>query len=294
MSSLGISNLYKHDWRVEIFLRKFEEGDLFELNSGKKISFFYDETVVEKIKNRDKIRGPFLVGEDLFPYKLTDIKKTEEFGGESRVHAEELKQIEILNDEIFNIKQTLASNSISLLIGQTAYPVTHVEKNKGNVKSDFQFMYEDSPVIWVSHKKGANSRHYQQWGGLSNYKDHKEVIRFVKDLSREYPEGIDPATTIIREIKDEDLMVRSIYGDAFGNTYNENNVTLVIQGDITLVSNCNHYQIEANHLRFNGELPKEEFQPVFTASYRKLRNDFGLTNTRITVSPIGGRLSISI
>ena len=268
---------------------------MFELLDERKISFFYDEVVAEKIKNREKIRGPLLKGEDLCFYKLTDLKKTEEFGGEYHMYAEEQKQIEALKDELFNLKQTQTTNSIPLKIGNTIFNVSSVEKTPGVVKSDFHFVTEDNtPVIWISHKKGSNSRHFQQWGGLSKFAFHDEVKKFVKDIKELYPDGVDPTTTIIREIEDETLMIKSIYGEGFGSETNENNVTLVIHGDMSFVSNQEYYEIKAEHIRYNGNLPAQEFQPVFTASYRKMRNDFGIPNTRITVSPAGGRTGVTI
>ena len=81
MASLSQQEIYKYDWRIDLFLKKFKEKDAFELNNGKKVTFVFDKDLYSKVAKKQDIKKSILVGTDKNTYKFTDLKKNKEFGG---------------------------------------------------------------------------------------------------------------------------------------------------------------------------------------------------------------------
>lgn len=81
MAALSQKEIYKYDWRIDLFLKKFKEKDAFELNNGKKVIFVFDKELAAKIAKKQTVDKAILVGTDKNTYKLTDLKKNKEFGG---------------------------------------------------------------------------------------------------------------------------------------------------------------------------------------------------------------------
>jgi hypothetical protein len=81
MAALSQQEIYKYDWRVDLFLKKFKEKDAFELNNGKTVVFVFDKDLYSKVAKKQDIKKSILVGTDKNTYKFTDLKKNKEFGG---------------------------------------------------------------------------------------------------------------------------------------------------------------------------------------------------------------------
>lgn len=81
MASLSQQEIYKYDWRIDLFLKKFKENDAFELNNGKKVTFVFDKDLYSKISKKQDVKKSILIATDKNIYKLTDLKKNKEFGG---------------------------------------------------------------------------------------------------------------------------------------------------------------------------------------------------------------------
>lgn len=72
--------------RKEVFLKKYQGGESFTLVTGAEVTFVKEQSIINKIKNLgpdDKAiyNGISLKGTDGKTYKITQIKKTAEFGG---------------------------------------------------------------------------------------------------------------------------------------------------------------------------------------------------------------------
>ena len=81
MQNLAGKELYKYDWRVELFLKKLTKGEPFELVDGKKVVFIKSKDVIDAIKNHKPTTGLKLHDKDGNIYTFTNIAKNAEFGG---------------------------------------------------------------------------------------------------------------------------------------------------------------------------------------------------------------------
>lgn len=80
-SVLSGREIYKYQWRIDLFLQKYKDGDFFELKGGKTVAFKYQPKVAMVIKKKGNVRSLKLLGKDGKEYKLTDLQKNKEFGG---------------------------------------------------------------------------------------------------------------------------------------------------------------------------------------------------------------------
>ena len=154
---------------------------------------------------------------------------------------------------------------------------------------------------FASLKDGTDVKNFQQWGGLSNFKNHPEVEQFAADLKQMYPNGISAAgggVNVGREIEDRNLKIEAIYGPSYTRgQYNSESVQFVIQGapqriqrqgnSYRLITGSTHiYSDSASH---QNELMSGETRPVFMARSDTRRNDLGVPGTRIFIYSAGGR-----
>jgi hypothetical protein len=56
-----------------------------------------------------------------------------------------------------------------------------------------------------------------------------------------------------------------------------------------LKKNGIYYELDSNHVHYNGDPMTGEYEPVLTAIYKGDRSDAGVKGTRIVIMPIGGR-----
>lgn len=170
-------------------------------------------------------------------------------------------------------------------------------------KADIVFLHYDNAMRlkiagYASLKDGSKPKDFQQWGGLSNYRDHEEVQSFVNYLKDTYgDDGVPSGANIGREIQDRKLKIEAVYGPNYSrNRYNSDSVQLIIQGLPTRITDVGSGTYE---LRTEGSIhddsPTEmndlldgEARPVFLAR-KGDRSDFGVPGTRIFVYPAAGR-----
>ena len=154
---------------------------------------------------------------------------------------------------------------------------------------------------FASLKDGTDVKNFQQWGGLSNFKNHPEVEQFAADLKQMYPNGISAAgggVNVGREIEDRNLKIEAIYGPSYSRgNYNSESVQLVIQGtpqriqrqgnSYRLITGSTH--IYSDSAQDQKELMTGATRPVFMARSDTRRNDLGVPGTRIFIYSAGGR-----
>jgi hypothetical protein len=80
-SNLAPGELYKYDWRLELFIDKFKKGLPLELTDGKNIVLSYDPALEERLRKKDKPATIKFHGVDNKDYTLGKFAKTAEFGG---------------------------------------------------------------------------------------------------------------------------------------------------------------------------------------------------------------------
>lgn len=285
MKALAPSELFKYDYRVELFLNKYRSGEPFELLDGSLVTFEYDVDTDKLIQDRMTKKLSFRSADGSI-YRFSNIAKNAEFGGGSNNLDRENQQIEKLSEQIKSL------GAVSLEFKNTAYKVVDCVSTDGTPKSDFHFISENGdPCVWVSHKHGTDAYHFQQWGGVSARREpeihyHPEVQSFITDLSTEYPDGLTNKTTVYRKIQDPQLKMMSVYGNEYSSgIYGEQNVSYVAQGDVTIKDS----KLVAHRVHENGDELKNSFDPILAAVYKGDRSDCGIKNTRLGIIPHGSR-----
>ncbi len=300
MRPMTAAEWLKYDWRIEVLLKKYKNGDDFELTNGAKMSFVYVDATASAIETRNasNLNSVTLMGKDGKPYKLSAIGKSTEFGGRGvgSGTAKEDMELKRLKDALNEIKAETASPIVKIKIGNTIHEVFDAVSTPGTPKSDFHLVdINGKEIVWVSHKDGRGPKDFQQWGGISQKIEpkvyaHREVQSFIKDLKSKYPDGLPRATTLYRKIKDDSLKMMSVYGNEFSTRrFGRQNVSIMIQGPVKLKRSGGFYEFDSNHVHLNGEEMTGGFEPVLTAIYKGDRSDAGVKGTRIVIMPIEGR-----
>jgi hypothetical protein len=301
MSNLGGREIYKYEWRTNLFIKKMEEGSPFELTSGKSVILLKNKNVISHLKNGLPTTNITLLDASGSEHKFKDLKKSTEFGGKGEGFSVRKEDIELSNliEKINYEKAKISSATIQIKIGNRIYDVFGAETTKGTPKSDFHLIdINGDPIVWISHKDGKTPKDFQQWGGISQAREpiifnHTETQSFIKDLKESFPSGLPRATTVYRKIKDKKLKMFSVYGNKFGNKFGEQNVTILLQGPVSLQKNGKYYTFKSNNIHLNGEsVDADGFEPVLMAIYKGDRSDVGVKGTRIVISPINSRRGV--
>lgn len=301
MSSLAGKELYKYDWRVEVFLKKLKNGEAFQLENGKKAVFIPAKDVINTLTKRLPTTSIRLLDAKGNIYTLKDITKNADFGGKGSGGGtvKEDRELASLIEQIDAAKKQCACSTIKIKIGVKTYDVSGAASTAGTPKSDFHLLdISGKEIVWLSHKDGQRAKDFQQWGGISAAREptifsHKETQKFISDLKKQYPNGLPKATTLYRKIKDNKLKMLSVYGNKYGTTLGQQNVSMLLQGPVKLVKKGKHYELSANHVHYNGDsVDGDGYDPVLMAIHKPDRSDAGVTGTRIVISPVGGRKGV--
>lgn len=305
MASLNAREMRKYEWRPEVFIRKLNEGSPFEMNSGLKVTLIPPEDVEDILRKGsntelNELRFADTSGEIR---KLTDFKKTAEFGGKE-AGASTFKEdmaLRQLREAINEEKERIGRSTVLIRIGSKTYNVYDVQSTPGTPKSDFHLVdTEGREIAWISHKDGTKVTHFQQWGGTSPRREpkisnHPETKAFVKAISSLYPKGLPPKSpSYFRKIKDERLKMMAIYGNDYGSAMGRQNVTLMLQGPVGLKRRGNYCEITSTHVHVNGERMTGEYEAVFMTRISNDRGDYGVKGMRLFIAPIGSRKAIQL
>lgn len=292
-SNLSLHELYKYPWRIDKFLENYRNNEQFELFNGGFINLIFDPNIENRIKNREKnLVGNILLGIDGNKYKLSDLRKTKEFGGKGQGYSVkvETNEIESINKQIYEIKNQTLMSHIQVVIASNVYSITHCTKTFGTPKSDFHFMNNNEEAVWISHKKGYKPTHFQQYSGITPFEYHVEISSFVNDIKQKFPQGIKTKQCLGRCVDDINLEMKSIYGLEYNiKPFNKENVTALIQGSIQFTRSDNYFMIQSNKLHKNGDILDGAYEPIMISRYNKERNQFGINNARFLISPKNGR-----
>lgn len=301
MANLSIRELTKpgREYRAQVIIRKIQSGEPFELDNGTKVKLVNMPSVIQTLSgNLSNVKAINFMSEDGRIIPLTKLKKNKDFGGkgEGSGTIKEDRELASLNKQLSDIKMQLGRSLVPIRVKNTTYLVDMAVSTPGTPKSDFHLIDADGKeVVWISHKDGRGPKDFQQWGGISQSKEpsifnHIETQTFIRDLKAMYPNGLPPATSLFRKIKDNRLKMLSVYGNKFGGTLGQQNVSILLQGPVQLVKRGSGYELTANHVHFNADSVDDDgFEPVFMAIYKGDRSDAGVKGTRIVIMPIAGR-----
>lgn len=303
MASLNPTELGKRN-NIAIFLQRIRANKSFTIanNGGKTVKI--DKVVakmVSNVRDLEKFReGRSIVLPTSTPkgfINLTQLYKDSEFSGRTqRTTAAEDKEVVSLTEQLKKVMDSTGTDSVNVKVGKNRYTVTSVISTRGTPKSDFSFVdTQGNAVGHMSHKDGTNPRGFQQWAGTSQRVEpkiyaHPETQDFINTLKKMFPDGMPPATTVGRKIKDPKLKKMAVYGSDYGSRPGVNNVDATLQGELKLVKRGSYYQVTASiHEDPNGANLTGGYEPIFLAVYKGDRSDHGIKSARITINPLGGR-----
>lgn len=283
--------------RGEVLLKKIEKEEPLKLIKGNEIKIDPEKSkaFIDGLKAGEYTslsKTPFYDTEGN-SYTIGKLEKSDEFGGKAIARGMDIEDRELshLLDQIEE-----AGGKVDIKIGDKIYKnITIGNKPTGSPKADFILHSDDNKAsIFISHKDGNSAKDFQQYGGVSEFKTNPEVLSFVEKIKEEIG-GVE----MIRgggfkhEIKDENLMLKSIYGINYGaSEFGINNIQMLAQGKMNLVKiDDNTYTLKSNHDLINGEIPTGGYTPYLMATFRNGRNDMGLKNARLGIYPVDTRPS---
>jgi hypothetical protein len=298
MAKLSAAQLLKYDWRVEVFLKKYKDGDLFETTT-EKVKLVYDDDNAEILKKRvqqelSKLRFRDAKNKE---YRLTSFVKTKEFGGKGADSGVRIENIELksLIKQIDEIKKKTAKADVPFRVGRKTYNVFTAVKTPGSPKSDIHLIDQNNrEIVWISHKDGSRPTDIQQWGGMSERAEPKifaqtETQNFIKKVRSQFGIIMPRATTVARKISSSLLKNMSVYGNQFGQALGRQNVSILLQGPIKVKKVGNFYELDANNVHLNGDEITGGFEPVFMAMYKGDRSNFGIRGARFVIQSLESR-----
>lgn len=317
---LSVSDLFKRyskgpyagKPRVIKFAEKLKNGEEFELNDGKKVklrfsseqySILIDSSKYPTKYQKELQKAQFAAADGKSYYKITDFKKTIEFDGKpDRPPAGiegETKTVDRLNLMFNNIiKKYNYKNGVPLIVKGKVVYVTRCIKVPGTPKADLALLNsKGEEVVWISYKMGKTVKDFQQWGGISDpsMQAFPQVQEFIKKMNAKFPNGMKSGQNAGMHIKGKDsskLKNKAVYGVDYSPNaaMGRNNVSFVIQGRIDLKSVGKNYTLYSSnaHAYENGDRLKSSEDPIFYAKYTGDRGQFGVKNSRMTISPYGG------
>lgn len=298
MANLSAAQLLKYDWRVEVFLKKYKDGDLFETTT-EKVKLVYDDDNAEILKKRvqqelSKLRFRDAKNKE---YRLTSFVKTKEFGGKGADSGVRIENIELksLIKQIDEIKKKTAKADVPFRVGRKTYNVFTAVKTPGSPKSDIHLIDQNNrEIVWISHKDGSRPTDIQQWGGMSERAEPKifaqtETQNFIKEVRSQFGIIMPRATTVARKISSSLLKKMSVYGNQFGQALGRQNVSILLQGPIKVKKVGNFYELDANNVHLNGDEITGGFEPVFMAMYKGDRSNFGIRGARFVIQSLESR-----
>ena len=297
MSSLSPGELFKYDWRREIFLKKYKNKEPFDLVDGSKKVFIPNKEIigiVERGVNPSALTKLGLVTSDGNIYAFSKLEKTKEFGGKGAGFGTTKEDIELtsLQEQILELKSKLQSATVPIRVGNKTYNIAGAASTPGTPKSDFHLVDNDGKeCVWISHKDGRSAKDIQQWGGMTEaaIKNLPEIKKFAKDVFDKFDGVIPRATTVARKIKSPKLKNLSVYGVDYGKSLGQQNVSILIQGPVKLILFGKSYKFASNNIHLNGDPIKGDFEPVLMAMYKGDRNNFNVRGARFAIQGIGSR-----
>lgn len=161
----------------------------------------------------------------------------------------------------------------------------------GSPKSDFEFYNsQNEQVLFVSYKDGNSQKSFNGWGGMTNL-EHPEIKEFQENIEELYGKEFPKGSSVMREIKDVNLIQKAIYGKDFDlESSGIDNVDFCIQGKPSFKETSKGFKlIGSQETLTKGEIPSGGYEPVLQIRYAKERNNFGISGQRFTINQRDGR-----
>lgn len=221
-------------------------------------------------------------------------------GNKKDPEAKERGYLAGLNKELRRVKSETGQDHVRIHHNGEVYHITHATKTTpGTPKSDFTLVGKDGRHIYLSHKdytgKGDPSRHYQQLGGISKYKDHPSVQAFGDAVKQHHGGTAVGKGTIAKKLnmrskRDATLVRKAMFGHGHeeGGKRGPNAVHSIVHGTMTLhpkPGKKGTYEIHAPLIKHYTD-PVGGHYMVYgrtAKSGKSARNDLGLKHTRVLI-----------
>jgi hypothetical protein len=310
-NELKISDLRKDENRVLNFINKIKNGKSFSTVNKK-------EVIIKKSSLADV--NEFMMADNKMPKSGTsiyvdtskgklkipnDFLKTGEFGGRgagSGTNAE-TAAMNYFNEELNKILKKENVSQIILNINGRKVNCAIMAKTEGKwkgrePKSDMTIKdITGKAVAFISHKAGRTAKDYQQYGGVSDkalpstYTNKKFIKKFMQDVNKLRPDGLNSGNSFYRTITDKKLIQIMMYGPEFGLPASIHNIDEFHLGNMNLKGRGKGpYNITSVHKGDNGYIPKDQFEAVLFIRFQNNRGDARaageiVKNARIGVFP---------
>lgn len=292
--------------RTQVFIQKVKDSEPFMTKKG---AVVIDKKELPDIEKGMETRGynDTLDAKTTIDKKRTKVRyskeflKTPEFGGKGAgfgTQAEDahLKMFIKELDTVFkNENQPVIKLRINGRTVECAGIISTPQKGRRAPKSDFSIINsKQEEVAFLSHKAGKKPTDFQQYGGLSDkaFAENPEVVKFMQDLKKEFPEGLGKGQSAFRIAKNKELINMSVYGTSYGSGPGHENVDEFHQGPMKLkkLSGDATYEIVSLHKGTNGDtLDSGGYEPILYARYTGDRGarvaGLFIDNARIGVFP---------
>ena len=229
-------------------------------------------------------------------HPLTKLRKDPEMGGEAgekRLKAEQ-RQINEIATQIKSILKSTRQKSIKILVNKNKIvDVNGVSNVSGTPKADCALTLDGNPVSYLSLKSADKASEMLQWSGITGHLRDAEVAKFIADLFLLQATGkarLDVAYA--RPVKNENDSLKYVYGKDYKGDPSPESCDLVLATKKPIKlrpTNEGSYSFDSMNIFYNPELPSGEWTPTFYGRYAKGRKDVGLSDARISISPLGYR-----
>lgn len=310
-AKLTIRDLQKDKARVDMFIKKVKEGEPFStITHGSDVIINKDQfDEIELFLTVDKgypaARSTLIVKTNKGDLKIPNsFYKTGEFGGRGKGSgvAAETRAMNNFNERLQAILKKEGVPYIDLLINGRTIRCAEMVKTEGKYqnkepKSDMTIVNsQGEPVAYISHKAGRSAKDYQQYGGVSNaalppkYHDNAFIKKFMQDVQKIRPEGLESGDSFYRKITDDKLVRMMMYGPEYGGSPGISNVDEFHLGEMELKKSGTSYKITSAHKGTNGEIPTGQFEALLFIRFQSRRGDARaasevVKNARIGIFP---------
>ena len=147
-TNLAPAELYKYDWRVELFLDKYKNKSPFTLTSGSEVVLIYDENIESLLRSKMNAAKITFTGLDSYSYKLGDFAKTAEFGGGGGTGAgSELTKTTESAQAVYAQARWIGKTDYNDSKIAAAYKYVHVDDELANIQNNLSKDWRESCIL---------------------------------------------------------------------------------------------------------------------------------------------------
>lgn len=165
--NLAPFELYKYDWRLDLFINKYKEGQPFTVKDGTEAFLVYDENIEKQLRNNNNPGKIVFKSKDNRALKLGDFVKTKEFGGGggSGAGAAQTKTLESAQ-AVYCQARWMGKTDYTPEELKAAYDSTFVDETLENIVNGLSKEYRESCILAAELLyKQFGSKNYQFYRG---------------------------------------------------------------------------------------------------------------------------------